>query len=64
MSLSTDAEHSKFSMRMKGWRSLSADATGWFWWTCRVESLPDCSPKGPFATSYLAYRDASMMLEA
>jgi hypothetical protein len=34
-------------------------STGWYWWTCRIGSVPDCSPKGPFATSYLAYRDAA-----
>ena len=40
--------------------------TGWFWWTCRVGSLPSCSPMGPFAISYLAYGDAARqsMLEA
>jgi hypothetical protein len=33
--------------------------TGWYWWTCMAGSLPDRMPKGPFATSYLAYRDAA-----
>ncbi len=30
---------------------------GWFWWTCHAGSLPDRHPIGPFATSYLAYRN-------
>jgi hypothetical protein len=30
---------------------------GWFWWTCRAGSLPDRPPTGPFANSYLAYRN-------
>ena len=38
-------------------RSFGARA-GWFWWMCRAGLLPDRSPKGPFATSYLAYRNA------
>jgi hypothetical protein len=29
---------------------------GWFWWTCRPGFLPDEPPRGPFASSYLAYR--------
>lgn len=29
---------------------------GWFWWSCRSGSLPDRAPKGPFPTSYAAYR--------
>ena len=32
---------------------------GWFFWTCRPGCLPDDLPRGPFATSYLAYRDAA-----
>ena len=32
--------------------------TGWFWWMCRAGLLPDRPPKGPFATSYLAYCNA------
>ena len=31
--------------------------SGWFWWTCQPGSLPDGLPSGPFATSFLAYRD-------
>jgi hypothetical protein len=31
---------------------------GWFWWSCQCGYLPDGPPVGPFATSYLAYRDA------
>ena len=34
------------------------DRTGWYWWTCRAGTLPDLPPTGPFATSYLAYRNA------
>jgi hypothetical protein len=30
---------------------------GWFWWTCRPGFLPDGPPRGPFASSYRAYRD-------
>jgi hypothetical protein len=33
---------------------------GWFWWIWPVRSLPDGRPKGPFATSYGAYRQAMM----
>jgi hypothetical protein len=33
--------------------------TGWYWWACRVGRLPDLPPKGPFATGYLAYRNAT-----
>ena len=32
--------------------------SGWFWWTCRAGSLPQCPPSGPFATSYGAFRNA------
>jgi hypothetical protein len=39
-------------------KSLSG-RTGWYWWTCRVGRLPDLLPKGPFASSYLAYRDTA-----
>lgn len=35
---------------------------GWFWWTCRPGCQPDDSPAGPFASSYLAYRDVAMRL--
>jgi hypothetical protein len=34
--------------------------SGWFWWSCQKGFLPDREPTGPFATSYLAYRDAVM----
>ena len=40
-------------------QSFGAGGAGWFWWTCRSGCLPDEPPIGPFATSYLAYRDAS-----
>jgi hypothetical protein len=39
-------------------QSFGANGAGWFWWTCRAGSLPDVPPIGPFASSYLAYRDA------
>ena len=32
---------------------------GWFWWASRAGLPPNDLPKGPFATSYLAYRDAT-----
>jgi hypothetical protein len=37
---------------------------GWFWWACRRGSLPDDLPKRSFATSYLAYRDMALRLDA
>jgi hypothetical protein len=39
-------------------KSLGA-RMGWFWWACRPGLLPDCPPKGPFATGYLACGDAA-----
>lgn len=33
---------------------------GWFWWTCRPGFLPDEPPTGPFASSYLAYRNIAV----
>ena len=33
---------------------------GWFWWFWPAGSLPDGRPKGPYATSYRAYRQAMM----
>lgn len=30
---------------------------GWFWWSCQHGSLPHERPTGPFASSYLAYRN-------
>jgi hypothetical protein len=35
-------------------------SAGWFWWTCRPGCLPHTEPAGPFATTYQAYRDATM----
>ena len=32
--------------------------TGWHWWSCKPGALPEWPPRGPFATSYGAYRDA------
>jgi hypothetical protein len=37
--------------------SFGTGSVGFWWWTCRVGGLPS-EPHGPFATSYLAYRDA------
>ena len=31
---------------------------GWFWWYRRHGFAPDGQRRGPFATSYAAYRDA------
>ena len=31
---------------------------GWFWWSCQSGSLPHELPTGPFANSYLAYRNS------
>jgi len=42
-------------------RALAASfgsRAGWFWWTCHTGCLPDCEPRGPFPSSYRAYRDA------
>jgi hypothetical protein len=39
-------------------RSFGASGAGFFWWTCKCGALPDRLPTGPFANSYLAYRDA------
>jgi hypothetical protein len=30
---------------------------GWHWWSCRQGLSPNDQPKGPFPTSYVAYRD-------
>jgi|SRR5579862_11602 len=30
---------------------------GWHWWSCRRGSLPDGRVRGPFPTSYAAYRN-------
>jgi hypothetical protein len=37
--------------------SFGARDAGWFWWSCQPRCLPD-QPRGPFPTSYTAYRDA------
>ena len=39
--------------------SFGMSDAGWFWWTCRVGSLPDRLPTCPFATSYAAFREAA-----
>jgi hypothetical protein len=31
---------------------------GWHWWSCLPGCLPHTVPRGPFATSYGAFRDA------
>jgi len=33
-------------------------AAGWFWWSRRRGFPPEGAPRGPFATSYAAYRHA------
>jgi hypothetical protein len=38
-------------------RSFGTSEAGWFWWTCRVGSLPSDPPTGPFTSSYRAYRN-------
>ena len=40
-------------------QSFGAGGPGWFWWSCQRGCLPDDVPTGPFANSYLAYRDAA-----
>ena len=30
---------------------------GWHWWSCRRGFSPNDQPKGPFSSSYAAYRD-------
>ena len=37
--------------------SFGMRGPAWFYWSCKPGSLPECLPTGPFATSYLAYRD-------
>jgi hypothetical protein len=32
---------------------------GWYWWSCLPGCLPDGDVFGPFATSYLALKDAT-----
>jgi hypothetical protein len=34
---------------------------GWYCWSCQVGSLPDKLPAGPFANSYLAYRNFALV---
>jgi hypothetical protein len=38
-------------------QSFGASGPGWFWWTYGRGCLPQCMPIGPFANSYIAYRD-------
>ena len=38
--------------------SFQALGPGWFWWACKPGFLPHTLPRGPFATSYGAFRDA------
>jgi hypothetical protein len=37
---------------------------GWFWWSCQRGFLPHDRPTGPFANSYLAYRDKPRSLKS
>jgi|SRR5579862_3131385 len=45
-------------------KSFGARGAGWFWWSCRRGSLPDCLPTGPFPTSFAAYRDTPASLKS
>jgi hypothetical protein len=40
-------------------RSFGTSEAGWYWWSCQSGSLPKGEPRGPFANSYLAYRDVA-----
>jgi hypothetical protein len=40
-------------------QSFGANGAGWFWWSCHSGALPHELPTGPFANSYLAYRDVA-----
>ena len=37
--------------------------SGWYWWTCLPECLPDSEPNGPFDTRELALEDAQQDYE-
>jgi hypothetical protein len=37
--------------------SFGTPSAGWFWWSCYSGCLPHDRPAGPFASSYLAYRN-------
>jgi hypothetical protein len=37
--------------------SFGTRDAGWFWRSCLSGFLPDDRPTGPFANSYIAYRD-------
>ena len=39
-------------------RSFGLSGTGWAWWECSNGLTPNMHPRGPFATSYGAYRNA------
>jgi hypothetical protein len=41
--------------------SFGKHSAGWMWWTCWRGDRP-CEPSGPFSSSYLAYRDALIVL--
>ena len=38
--------------------SFGLGSAGWAWWSCSRGLTPDSLPRGPFATSYGAYRAA------
>ena len=38
--------------------SFGLRGAGWVWWSCTRGLTPDTPPRGPFATSYGAYRAA------
>jgi hypothetical protein len=38
-------------------RSFGTPNAGWYFWSCLPGCLPDGPPKGPFTSSYLAYRN-------
>lgn len=40
--------------------SFGARGAGWFWWSCQGGSLPEGEPRGPFTSSYLAYRNFAL----
>ena len=38
-------------------KSFGMSDAGWYFWSCQSGSLPNDPPRGPFANSYLAYRN-------
>src|SRR5215218_3333729 len=39
-------------------KCFGLSSSGWLWWSCRPASLVRGEPRGPFASSYRAFRDA------